>query len=608
MIERAAVGPFRPLNPRTLAVIGLAAALVLAIVAGRAGAPYLFKRSTLQSEIATQVRATTGLTISTRHARFDLLPRPHVTMSDVHVSDPSGTVTMDAELLDGEVRLLPLLVGRIELAAASLQKPHLTVDLDGRPMPPDSTIGRAVRSVEMPQDAEQRLGSITLIDGTVSIAGRSRPDVPRFSHVDVTVDWRNLDSPASLTGSFRMNGTAADVAAWIAQPSKLIGGDHSAVVAQLHSAPLDFSAKGDVAGTNGFAFKGHVAATAPALAPVLASFASDTSLPAPFANATLDSDISIGQAKAMSVDFQNVTFRADGNEYEGAIAYQGGDRPMVTGTLATDQLFLVPFTVALPRLIDASNHWTRTALPSLRLGALELDLRFSAAHLRLPPFSIDDAALSVMTRGDRLEIGLNEGKAYGGALKGRVSLGSDIDGLNVRAAGTLTGADLAPLSWDALGWQLAGGTSSASANLETTGDSAAALASRVQGWIKAQAADGEISGIDLGRDLREATRAPVAKTPSLTGTGSTSFSRMLLNLQVANGVALIDETSMQGVSAGVALVGSVDLGARRIDLRAAVRSPKSNAADPTAAWRFDVEGPFDKLVAVPAPDGKERAP
>ena len=93
----------------------------IVLVVGNAAGPYLFRVATLQSEIATQVRLTTGLTLATpARARFDLLPSPRIKMSGVHVSDPSGTMTIDADTLQGEVRLLPLLVGRLELASATL--------------------------------------------------------------------------------------------------------------------------------------------------------------------------------------------------------------------------------------------------------------------------------------------------------------------------------------------------------------------------------------------------------------------------------------------------------------------------------------------------------
>ena len=71
-----------------------------------------------------------------------------------------------------------------------------------------------------------------------------------------------------------------------------------------------------------------------------------------------------------------------------------------------------------------------------------------------------------------------------------------------RGAGSLNGADLAGASWDAFRRQLATGALSGTLNVETSGDSPAALMAHLQGWAKGRASDGEIAGLDLGRSLR----------------------------------------------------------------------------------------------------------
>ncbi len=241
--------------------------LVLLLAIGHAAGPYLFRVATLQSEIATQVRVTTGLTLATPgRARFDLLPSPRIKMAAVHVSDPSGTLTIDAEAVEGEVRLLPLLVGRLELASATLTKPRLVIDLDGRPVPPDSLIGRAIHAhTGAVAGGDQRLGAVTLVDGTATLVSRTPRHLPQFSDIDMTVDWRDLDSPATLTGTMRVAGTATDVAAWIEQPSALMRGDRSAATLRLRSAPLDLTASGDVTAAATTSFKGQLTASAPSL-------------------------------------------------------------------------------------------------------------------------------------------------------------------------------------------------------------------------------------------------------------------------------------------------------------------------------------------------------
>ena len=76
----------------------------------------------------------------------------------------------------------------------------------------------------------------------------------------------------------RAAGTVTEVAAWIEQPSALMRSDRSATTLRLHSAPLDLTASGDVMGAGTTSFKGHVAASAPSLAALMALFGKSGSL------------------------------------------------------------------------------------------------------------------------------------------------------------------------------------------------------------------------------------------------------------------------------------------------------------------------------------------
>lgn len=565
--------------------------LALALSVGRAAGPYLFRVATLESEIATQVRLTTGLALKARgRSRFDLLPTPRITMTEVRVSDPSGSVKIDAAVLRGDVRLLPLLVGRVELAAATLVEPHLAIDLDGRPMPPDSIIGRAMRGrAGEPASGNRRLGAVTLVDGTATLKSRAW-HLPTLSDIDATVDWRDLDTAATLTGTMRVGGTLTDVAVWLGQPSALMRRDRSAATLRLRSAPLDLSATGEVDGSAP-GFKGHVSATAPSLTTLLALCGRPDVLPAPFADLALNGDVSFGldPRGAIGLDLSSLHLDADGNSYEGTLAYQGAGTPLLSGTLAVGQLSMAPFLSRLPPLSGPDHAWSRAPIvPAERGGPMRLDLRISASRLRLPPLTVDDAALSVMTRGDRLEIGLNEGQAYGGAIKGRLSLGASADGLSLRGAGSIGGADASALGWDILGRQVASGTLSGSGAFETEGATIAALMSHAGGWARGRAADGDVTGADLGLGLRAFAAGNAGEAAAALRSGRTPFQALAFDLRLADGVATLGEATLQGRDARLEMGGTVDLGRQRSDLHGVARGIDGAAA--TASLPLAVTG------------------
>ena len=101
------------------------------------------------------------------------------------------------------------------------------------------------------------------------IRSKAFPRAPTIEAVDVTLDWRDLESPATLTGSLLVRKTAVDIAAWIAQPSSLMRNDHSAVAFHIHSAPIDLSANGDLVSAATTGFSGHVSAKAQSTAALM---------------------------------------------------------------------------------------------------------------------------------------------------------------------------------------------------------------------------------------------------------------------------------------------------------------------------------------------------
>ncbi|MDR3461474.1 MAG: AsmA family protein [Beijerinckiaceae bacterium] len=559
-------------------------------------APYVFEPATLEREMASQIRATTGLVLDAKGpARFGLFPQPHLSMAGVHLADPSRSLTIDADAFLGEVRFFPLLTGRLEITSATLIHPRLDVDLDGGPIPSDSTIGQALHAAPgLPDGPNQRLGIVTLSDGSATIGNRATAGRVAVSHINVTVDWRNLNAPAALTGTVEFQGETAEVAAWIGLPSSLMRGDRSPLALHIQSAALNLSANGTLESTPPLRYRGHISVEAPSLPAVMTLGGYKMPLPAPFANLSLAGDATIGGG---AMDLQNLRLRLDGNDYEGTLAYQDkGETSALSGTLATEQLSLAPFSDNMPQLLDSNRHWSTDRLKIDPRDQLDLDLRISATHLRAPPLIIDDAALAVITRDQRTEVALVAGKAYGGTIKGRASIGLSESGLSLRATGSLGEADLSALSWDLMGRQRASGTVSASGNLETNGANARELVTGLHGWIKAHAANGELSDVDIGHGLREIARKRPDTVLSALRNGRTPFKTLALGANISGGEVTIDEGLIQGPDVDIAVEGKAGLDARALDFHATATVP-GPPADPDALaprLSFEIKGTFDQ--------------
>lgn len=132
----------------------LAAAVSAVVVGGLVVlgvASYLVSVDAARDAVTAEVRSVTGLEPTVRGAStLSMFPSPRVSLGDValagYAEDSSPFV---AEALVANVRWLPLLTGRIEIADIALVRPHITVtfDADGRSnwSPLVDTLARAMR-------------------------------------------------------------------------------------------------------------------------------------------------------------------------------------------------------------------------------------------------------------------------------------------------------------------------------------------------------------------------------------------------------------------------------------------------------------------------------
>ena len=106
----------------------------------------------------------------------------------------------------------------------------MQIDLDGRPMPPDSVIGRAADAAPATAEAASadaaRLGAVTLVDGRARLISKQLSPDLSIDAINVTLDWRKPGAAAMVTGQAQIRGETAAIAAWIASPAGLLRGQH----------------------------------------------------------------------------------------------------------------------------------------------------------------------------------------------------------------------------------------------------------------------------------------------------------------------------------------------------------------------------------------------
>jgi AsmA protein len=606
MVESATVvsgssPPPRKRLPRILFILFGSAAVLVAIAA--ATAPWAFSNAALRAEIASQIRHMTGLaTLSQGRAVFVVLPQPHVSIDDVSFTDPSGALRINARYLKGYVRLASLFAGRIEIASATLGQPDMRLDLHGRPMPPDSVIGRAADALPATAEAasadEARLGIVTLVDGRARLLRKQlSPDVT-IDAINVTLDWRKPGAAAILTGQAKISGETAAIAAWIASPAGLLRGQQSPLSLKIDAPSLSLSADGGLASMPEWQFSGNIYAATPSVRAILERAGYRIPLPGPFGDFEASCDATVS---ARSAVLSGLHLKFDGNEFEGTLAFQARDpTPVLSGTLATNRLSLQAFLSGVPSAAGHDGQWNRDPFELSELGSADFDLRISAAHMLFSHFEIEDAAFSVMRNSSRLELALAGAKAYQGTIKGRVTFDMGANGVGMQAAGAISGADLAALSFDAFGWPEFYGSVTGTANLASTGASMSELMRNLDGAAQIDVAQGQLGGIDLESALHRIDKSPLALLADIHR-GRTAFDHASLSLRFAKGVASIEEGKLENPSLWLGFGGSVDFGERGLDLHAVAKPAAGAAASgkDDSDFRFDIVGSWDDLAFTP---------
>ena len=577
-------------------VLTLAALFGLSLVAFGFFAPSLFTTGVLNRDIAVQIRRATGLaTTIGGTARLSLLPQPTVEIGDVRLADPSGALRISAEKLTGSLRLLPLLAGRFEIARASLVRPALIIDLDGHPMSPDGAIGRAAEAKLSPEAANAtaytRLGSVELIDGTARLHSRWAHFDRLLENVNLSIDWPNLGAAADVSGGFKLHGEPVEVSAWFAQPLELIRGGESAVSLEAKAAVATLSTSGQFAAGPQLQYRGHINASIGSLRHLAELTGHTFPHHGRFEDLSLTCDANF---MASTAALSNLRLRLDGNDYEGTLAIEdGGAKPLVSGTLATNFLNLAPFLEGLPAPLTGDRRWSTTPLDTTDLGFADLDLRVSATRLRLADMEVHDAALSLITRTGGMDLSLAEATANHGKLKGRVSLVVDKGSINLRATGNLKDFRLRPLPLEVNGHHELSGLLSGTLAFDSSGSSVSDLMHKAAGRVQVDLDSGEITRLDLDSLFSLGSRKDSA--PASDADANAPLDGASVVLRIANGRAEIETGRLQTKSMNLAFGGAANLGERSFDLWAITQSARvaEGKAVAEAPTRINLTGSWD---------------
>ena len=204
----------------------LIAVVIAASISVIAAATLVIPVDTVREAVESEIRAVTGLDPLLRGpVSVSMFPAPTVEFSDVVLGEPIAV-----EQLTANLRLMPLLAGRIEIADISLSKPHiaLTVYPDGRTnwSPLIDILARALKPNAKRDERVLSFSEIRITDGVVTVRVPGRDVQETLEGVELSLAWPSIAKSFAATGHFVWHNETVDASLAIADfPGALAGND-----------------------------------------------------------------------------------------------------------------------------------------------------------------------------------------------------------------------------------------------------------------------------------------------------------------------------------------------------------------------------------------------
>src|SRR4051812_16500660 len=583
--------------------LGLVIAAVFAAgIAALLAATALIPADTVRQAVLSEIRAVTGLEPSIRgDVAISVFPSAGGSFSDVVLGDGrSAEPALVADRLSAKLKLLPLLLGRIEPADMALTRPRLLVALesDGRSNWSGlmATLARTLKPGSPQAERVLSFSEIRMTDGTITITDAGRGITEQLSDVQVSFAWPAIARSFGATGRFTWRRETFDASANAADLLAALSGDRSGLKLRLAGAPFKLAFDGSISQRPSLKLEGTLAADGKSLREAL-RWASQQPVPGsgfgPFA---LKAQTTLTGGNIM---LSGVNIELDGNVAEGAMALATEPRVSVKGTLAADGLDLTPYLSTIEVLRSNEGNWSRGPIAVGGLSNFDLDIRLSAARVTVATARLGRTGVATNLRDGRLTVAIGEAQAYGGVLKGALVLAKSDAGAEIKSQMQFADVDLESCLGELFGIRRLEGKGHLTLALDASGDSVMALTRTLAGTGTLTARQGAIAGFNVEQLLKRLEQRPLSMGGDFRR-GRTPFDKLSATVKIADGTAAIDDVMLEGGAIRLALGGSAFIPTRDLDLKGTAALVSATAdAPPPFELPFVVQGQWDDPIMLP---------
>ena len=581
---------------------GLGAAAVLVVgIAALVLMPLLIPAAMVRDAVQAEIRAAIGLSPVMRgEATVSLFPSARVTFTDVILGEErSGAPALAAEQLTAQLKLLPLLFRRIEIADIALTRPHISVTFgsDGR----SNWSGLIETLLRTLQPGAHRSGEvlsfseIRIDDGIVVLSDETRGLSETVTEMALSVAWPSISRSFGATGRFVWRDEPVEASISVNDLFAALTGDRSGIKVRLAGPPLKIAFDGQMTRQPNLRVEGTLAADSPSLREAL-RWAGHPALPGGgFGAFALRAQASMAGATA---SFSNVNLELDGNTAEGVLTLTHDGRLSLQGTLAAEELDLAPYFSTVRLMRQNEREWDRVPISLDGFAGLDADLRLSAARVGLLTAKLGRTALAATLRDGRMALTIGDSQAFGGSLKGVIGLGKSDNGADLKVQLQFTDVDLEGCLGEVFGIRRLEGRGDLALALEGAGGSVLALTRTLHGQANLSARKGALAGVNVEQWLRRLESRPLSGGTEFRG-GRTPFDKLNIAVKIAQGTATVEVVHVEGAAVTLAVIGSASIPARDLDL-----SGTASLLNSAAPFQlpFFVKGPWDDPLMLPDPD------
>jgi AsmA protein len=581
---------------KRLAIAG--AAVVAAVFIALVALSFLIPAATVRDAVAKEIRAVTGLDPVLRgDLSLSLFPSGTVTFHDVVLGDArNGEPGLVADELTARLRYFPLLAGRIEIAGVTLVRPKIAVSLlPGGGSNWSGLIDALARALQPDPDRIASFSEIGIQDGTVVVHthddGKEATD--RLDGVEFQLAWPSISRSFGANGRFVWHDEPIEASLTLGDFLAALSGERSGIKIRLAGAPIKAAFDGAMSSQPNFRVDGTLSVESPSLRDAM-HWTDASRLPfGGFGRFALKGHSSIGGG---AVSLSGVNVELDGNSAEGVITLST-DHHTVQGTLAANALDITPYVSSIHLLAANERNWDGLPITLNGFADFDLDLRISAASVKIASAQLGRTAVAANMRGGKLDVTIGESEAFGGIAKGSIGLASTDGGVAVTSHIAFADVDLESCLGQVFGIHRLEGHGNLSLNIEGSGSSVLAVTNTLSGTASLNAHNGALSGINVEQLLRRLERRPLSGNGDFR-TGRTPFDQLALTLKIEQGQVSVDDMHLTGPAVRLAVGGQVSVPTRDLDLKGVATLASSETAN-EFDLPFVVQGPWDDPIMLP---------